>query len=171
MRQLMRAGAALAALGTLLVLVTGTALAGNFGEVTLIDGADGPPTAGDEREIRFTLLQHGVAPIDDGRVDLTLTHPGTGQVITVEAEPLGNGVWAAPVTFPVAGDWQIGVTHQWFETSPPVTLAVGPTDGIAWLPAALAIGALAAAAVVITGGMLRFRGRPARAGQPVRAGG
>ena len=171
MRQLMRAGAAITALGSLLVLATGTALAGNFGEVTFIDGADGPPTAGEEREIRFELLQHGVAPIEDGRVELTVTNRETYERITVAAAYEGDGIWAATVTFPVEGSWDLRVSHQWFETSQPVTRTVGSAEGIAWLPAALAIGAFAAVAMVILGGMLRFRSRPAPAGEPIRAGG
>ena len=162
MRHIARVGGAgLAAATALLVLLTGTALAGNYGEVTIIDGADGPPTAGEEREIRFSLLQHGVAPIDDGRVDVTLTHPGTGEQVTVQAMPQGNGIWAATVRFSVEGEWRIGVTHQWFETSPPITLAVGPSEAAAWLPAALALGVFAVVAAAVVAGMLAARGRSA----------
>jgi hypothetical protein len=171
MRHLSRVGAGLVALVALLTLVSGTALAGNYGEVTIIDGAAGPPTAGEEREIRFSLLQHGVAPIEDGRVDVTLTHPGTGDDLTVQAVHLGDGIWVARVTFPAAGEWRIGVTHQWFETSPPTTLAVSPVEGLSWLPTALAIGAFAAAALVVTGGMLLIRDRSVPPRRPIRAEG
>lgn len=171
MRMIMRVGAGLGTLGTLLVLVTATALAGNFGEVTFIDGAEGPPTAGEEREIRFELLQHGVAPIEDGRVALTVTNRETSERITVAAAYEGDGIWAATVRFPVEGSWDLRVTHQWFETSQPVTRMVGPAEGIAWLPAALAIGAFTAATVVIVGGMLRLRSRRSPTGEPIRAGG
>jgi hypothetical protein len=171
MRVFMRVGAALGTLGTLGLLVAGTALAGNFGEVTFIDGADGPPSAGEEREIRFSLLQHGVAPIQDGRVELTVTNRQTHERLTVVATHERDGIWVARVTFPAEGAWDFRVSHQWFETSQSVTRTVGPAEGTAWLPAALAIAGFAAAALVILGGMLRLRGRPAPAGEPIRAGG
>lgn len=171
MRHLGRIGAGLAGIATLLALAAGTALAGNFGEVTFIDGAEGPPTAGEEREIRFVLLQHGVTPIEDGRVHLTLTHAGTGEGLTVEATHLGDGIWAALVTFPSEGDWQVAIGHQWFETSAPSTMSVGPGSGISWLPGTLAVGALVAASALVIGGMRILGNRPAPAGQAVRAEG
>ena len=171
MRQFGRIGAGLAGLAVLVTLATGTALAGNFGEVTFIDGADGPPTAGEEREIRFALLQHGLAPIEDGRVDVTLTHAGTGEVLAVQATHLGDGIWAATVVFPLDGDWQVAVGHQWFETSEPTTLAVAPVGATAWLPGALAVSALAGAAALVVGGMWLLGGRAAQGRRPVRAEG
>ena len=33
------------------------------------------------------------------------------------ATSLGGGRWSASITFPVAGDWQIGVRHNELETS------------------------------------------------------
>jgi hypothetical protein len=178
MRYLGRIGTALAGIAALVALAAstslagaGTALAGNFGEVTFIHGADGPPTAGEEREIRFSLLQHGVAPIEDGRVDVTLTHAGTGQELTVQATHLGDGIWAAAVTFPVDGDWRIAIGHEWFETSEPTTMAVAPVEGISWLPATIAVAALAGAASGVVAGMRLLGRQPAAAGRAVRAEG
>jgi hypothetical protein len=161
MRHFGRIGAAVAGLAALLLLITGTALAGNFGEVTILDDGAGPPTAGEEREIRFALLQHGVAPIVDGRVDVTLTNPATGDELIVQAIHEGDGIWAASVVFPDAGDWQVGVTHEWFATSPPTTLAVTTGAAATWLPAALAIGGFAAAMLVILGAVVVIGRRPA----------
>ena len=161
MRHLKRIGAALAALAALLLLVTGTALAGNFGEVTILDGGSGPPTAGEEREIRFALLQHGVAPIEVGRVDVTVTNRETGDELTVQAVHEGNGIWAATVTFPVEGRWWVAVQHEWFETSQPTYLAVLPAQTAAWLPAVLAIGGFTAALLIVLSAMLVIARRPA----------
>ena len=163
MRHLSRIGAAVAGLAALLLLITGTALAGNFGEVTILDDGAGPPTAGEEREIRFALLQHGVAPIVDGRVDVTLTNRETGDELVVQAVHQGEGIWAASVVFPEAGDWQVGVTHEWFATSPPTTLAVTSSETAAWLPAALAIGGFAAAILVVLGAIVVIGRQPATA--------
>lgn len=163
MRHLSRIGAAVAGLAALLLLITGTALAGNFGEVTILDAGAGPPTAGEEREIRFVLLQHGVAPIQDGRVDVTLTNRETGDELIVQAVHQGDGIWAASVVFPEAGDWQVRVTHEWFDTSPPTALAVTSAETAAWLPAALAIGGFAAAILVVLGAIVVIGRQPATA--------
>lgn len=174
MRYLARIGAALTTFAALMTFATATALAGNFGEVTIIDGDAGPPTAGETREIRFVLLQHGVAPIEDGRVDVTLTNPATGEAMTVQAVHEGDGIYVATVTFPVAGEWGIAVSHEWFETSPPTTLAVTPAEASVWLPAALAILAFAGAAGIVVAGMVLFGLRPRAIGahgRPVRADG
>ena len=175
MRYLARIGAALTTGTALMTLATATALAGNFGEVTIIDKGEGPPTAGETREIRFVLLQHGVAPIEDGRVDVTLTNPESGDAITVQAVHEGDGIYVASVTFPVAGDWGFAVSHEWFETSPPTTLAVTAAEASAWLPAALAILAFAGAASIVIAGMVLFGLRPTGLGTahggPVRAEG
>ena len=64
MRYLTRLGVAAVALGALTALMTGTALAGGWAEVVITDGSEGPPIAGEEREIQFTLLQHGVTAVD-----------------------------------------------------------------------------------------------------------
>jgi hypothetical protein len=171
MRHIGRIGACLAWLAAVAALAAGTAFAGNFGEVTFIDGAQGPPTAGEEREVRFALLQHGVAPIEDGRVGVTLTHSESREEVTVQATHLGDGIWAATVTFPLDGDWQAAVHHEWFETSRPTTLTVTAVDATAWIPGALAVAALACAAGLVVGGMWFIGGRATRASTPVRAEG
>jgi hypothetical protein len=136
-------------------------VAGNFAEVTYIDGGGDPPVAGEEREIRFSLLQHGVTPIDDGQVGLTLINADSGERLTVAATSLGDGLWTATVTFPTGGNWQVGVTHEWFETSVPIAIEVIPAEAaaLAWLPAVLAVGTFVAVALVVTVGMLLARRR------------
>jgi len=178
MRQLGTLGAGLAGLVALVALAPGTALAGagtaqagTLGEVTFIDGADGPPTAGEEREIRFSLLRRGVAPIEYGRVDLTITNAATDEELMVPATHLGDGIWAAAVTFPVEGNWRIKIGHEWFATSVPTVIAVRPVDGMSWLPAVLAVAALAGAASLVVAGMRFLGSRPAPSGQAVRAEG
>jgi hypothetical protein len=174
MRHLVRAVGVLATLGALLTVMAGTALAGNFAEVTYVDGTEEPPIAGEERDITFVLLQHGVTPIDHGNVQLTLTNPGSGEELTVTAAALGEGTWRASVTFPSAGEWQLGVRHQWFETSTPVAISVADAPTLGWLQPTLGIGAFGAA-VVLLAGMLFVR-RPsmtvaAPADEPARAHG
>ncbi len=65
-----------ATVASLVALSASAAAAGNYAEVGYTDGMDTPPTAGEEREIRFTLLQHGVTPVDHGQVQVTATGVG-----------------------------------------------------------------------------------------------
>lgn len=157
-RRLALFAATLVALST---AAAGIALAGNFAAVTFVDGSADPPVAGEAREIRFSLLQHGVTPVNDGNVQLTATLPGTDESITVPATSVGDGEWIATVTFPSEGAWEVQVTHSLYETSPAVPLAVTSADAAAaatsaepWTFAMLAalvavsLAAIAAAAIV-----------------------
>ena len=170
MRHLTRLGRAVAGVAALLTLFTGTALAGGWAEATILADSGDPPVAGEEREIRFSLLQHGVTAVDRGQVRLTATHPDTGEKIVVGASSLGGGRWAATVTFPVDGSWEVGITHDSLETSAPVPLVVGEAATLAWLPAALALGVFGAVAAGVAAGIFVLRGRPAVPARAARAG-
>jgi hypothetical protein len=172
MRTLTRIGAVLTALVVLGLLSAVPALAGNFAEVVMAPGAADPPVAGEEREIRFTLLQHGVAPVDHGPVQLIATLASSGERIEVDATSLGHGEWVATVILPRDGEWQIEVRHAVFETSPPTTLAVtslGSAGGSISLPALTA--AVAAVALLGLAMLVRRRrdDRPETATVPTRA--
>ena len=157
-------------LATLMVLATGTVLAGGWAEVTMVEGSGDPPIAGEEREIRFQLLQHGVTAVDFGDVELNAVDPATGQAITVAATNRGGGIWSALVTFPVDGTWQISVAHSDLLTSEPTTLAVGRIDGFAGVGGAIAIGAFALMAIVVVGSALLIgRGRRTSLAEPAGA--
>jgi hypothetical protein len=171
MRLLSRVGAGLATLAALFALITGTALAGGWAEVVMVDVPQDPPVAGETGEVEFSLLQHGITPVDFGEVTLTAIHPDTGEELSVPATNHGDGLWSATVAFPVAGSWRIGVEHNDLETSAPTTLTVGPVDQLAWLPATLTLGIFAAMALAVIGGMLIRRGRPVTASEPIRTGG
>jgi hypothetical protein len=161
MRHLGRLGIAAGALAALIALTAGTALAGGWAEVSMTDGSEGPPIAGEEREIRFSLLQHGVTAVDFGEVQLTAVHEASGQVVTVPATNHGGGIWSAVLTFPAGGEWEIGIAHNGLETSAPTMLAVAPPDGLAWLPGAISVGAFGLTAAVVLGSMLLIgRSRP-----------
>jgi YtkA-like protein len=149
MRHLIRIAAALAALVALAGLTTATALAGNFAEVAIIAGAGDPPVAGEEREFRFVLLQHGVSPIDSGNVEVQAWLSGGGERVTVTATSIGDGEWVATVAFPSEGDWQLRVMHSQFETSPATAIAVAPGGRAAWLPPVASVAGLGLAAVLL----------------------
>jgi len=175
MRTIGRLALGAATLAALSMAAAGIALAGNFGAVTFVDGTADPPTAGEAREIRFSLLQHGVTPINDGTVALTATLPGTDESISVPATNVANGEWAATVTFPVEGDWQVRVTHSVFETSPASTLAVASAGAAAatvaqpWTFVLIAVVALLLVAVSAMA-IVRSRREAAPTGSVIRAG-
>jgi YtkA-like protein len=175
MRTIGRLALGAATLAALSMAAAGIALAGNFGAVTFVDGTADPPTAGEAREIRFSLLQHGVTPINDGTVALTATLPGTDELISVPATNVANGEWAATVTFPVEGDWQVRVTHSVFETSPASTLAVASAGAAAatvaqpWTFVLIAVVALLLVAVSAMA-IVRSRREAAPTGSVIRAG-
>jgi hypothetical protein len=164
------------ALAASLALAVGTVAAGNFAEVSMIDAGAEPPAAGEPRELEFLLLQHGVTPVTFGEVTLVAVLPATGETFSVPLIGMGDGHWGAAVTFPVAGDWQVRVTHSVFETSEPSVLAVAGSGAAvpasaagAPVPAFLALVAVAALVIVVlVVAGVRQAGRPMTG--PARAG-
>ena len=61
----------------------------------------------------FTLLRHGVTPVDWGSAQIVLTNDQTGQEIIATATPSGPiGHWSADVTLPAEGSWSYQVRHD-----------------------------------------------------------
>lgn len=152
------------ATATLLSLAAGAVAAGSYADVGFTDGMDAPPTAGEERDIGFTLLQHGVTPVDFGEVTLTATAPGAAPV-AVQATSLGDGRWMATVTFPAAGDWQLRVTHSELETPPAVGVAVDEA-AVVWPASLLPVAAMATTAVLFLAGAAVLARRVSRSPVP-----
>ena len=148
----------------LLATAVGAVAAGNYAEVGYTDGMEAPPTAGEEREIRFSLFQHGVTPVDHGQVTITATTPDSAPM-TVEATSLGGGDWLATVTFPAAGDWQLRVTHSEFETPPAVAVSVAEAAP-SWATSLLPITAIGMAAVALLAAAALMARRVSRAPVP-----
>ena len=171
MRRLIRTTLSLAVLAALAAVMAGAVAAGNYAETSIVDGADTPPTAGEERELRLLLLQHGITPVDHGTVELTAWLPGSDERISVMATSAGAGEWVATVTFPTAGDWQLRVLHSEFETPPASVFTVGASPAAAWLPATGAIAAMLLVALALILVARRMSGRAGRepAGEPARA--
>ena len=173
MRRLIRMTLALAMLGVLNALTAATVAAGNYAETSIVDGADTPPTAGEQRELRLLLLQHGVTPVDHGTVELTAWLPGTDERISVMATSIGDGEWVANVTFPTVGDWQMRILHSVFETPEASAFAVAPSSAAAWLPATGSIAALLLAVASLVVVARRIRGGRASSepvGEALRTG-
>lgn len=171
MRLARRLGVCLALTTALVGLGAGAVLAGNYAEVTMIDVGE-PPTVGEEREIRFSLMQHGITPVESGTVTLTAWQPGSDERLEVEATHSGGGEWTATVTFPADGEWQWRVTHSIFETPPASTIAIAPASAVALAPMAIAalVTVAVAIGVLLAGLRLRRPARPATARADVPAG-
>jgi YtkA-like len=171
MRRLIRTTLAVALLAALTAMTAGEAAAGNNAETSIVDGADTPPAAGEERELRLLLLQHGITPVDRGTVELTAWLPGTDERISVLATSAGAGEWVATVTFPTAGDWQLRVLHSELETPPASAFTVDASSSAAWLPAGGSIAAMLLVALALIVIARRIGGRAGReaAGEPARA--
>jgi hypothetical protein len=122
----------LVALASLLALSAVPVAAGGSATADVTAGLDEPPIAGEDREVRVLLLQHGVTPVDFGRVAMTATLPSSGETVTTEATSVGDGSWAATIVFPSAGQWQLRVTHNDLET--PAAMAVAVADAGPSLP-------------------------------------
>lgn len=171
MRRLIRTTLSLTAMAALPALMAGAVAAGNYAETSIVDGAATPPTAGEERELRVLLLQHGITPVDHGSVELTAWLPGTDERIRVLATSAGAGEWVATVTFPTAGDWQLRVLHSELETPPASAFAVGSSPAAAWLSASGFVAAmlLVALALIVVARRMSGRAGSEPAGEPVRA--
>lgn len=146
MRRIIRIGLALAGVGSWALLATATVLGGNYADATIAP-SDERPTAGEEREIRITLLQHGVRPVESGTVEVTASLPWSGTTITAAATHVGGGEWVATMAFPSAGEWQLRVVHSTLVTPPASVFSVGPADDATWTTTAAGI-AVALLAVI-----------------------
>jgi YtkA-like len=173
MRLLIRMTLALATLGALCALTAGAVAAGNYAETSIVDGADTPPTAGEQRELHLLLLQHGVTPVDHGTVELTAWLPGTDERISVMATSTRGGEWVANVTFPTAGDWRMRILHSVFDTPEASVFAVAPSSMATWLPATGSIALVLLVAVGLIVGARRVSGARASnepVGEALRSG-
>jgi hypothetical protein len=134
-------------------------------------GDGGGLTEGAEQEIGFRLLQHGVTPVDFGRVMVVATNSETGEAVRAPAAHVGGGRWEATISFPEAGSWQLSVEHSDLLVSnlPIVEVAAAPVAragapvGMIGLVGAIAL--LGAMLLIVSGRRLRgLRGtRPADA--------
>ena len=104
--------AALAAMAATLILA-GSALAGGWANAVMDDPPSDPPSAGEPITIGFTLLQHGITPVNDPAPTVTIRNAATDEEISVTATQEGaSGHWVAVITFPTEGTWRYEVTHD-----------------------------------------------------------
>jgi hypothetical protein len=88
----------------ILMSMAAPALGGN---VTVVNFAEVPPDfeAGTPYRLDYSILGHGVEPMQVGHSSLRFHGPG-GETITFPAQSTTKGQWTAEVTLPSAGEWQ-----------------------------------------------------------------
>jgi hypothetical protein len=149
-----RAAAATAAAASLTLLLASTALAGGWASATL-DRQPADPGEGGTMVVSFTLLQHGVTPVDWGQPQVILQERETGARVTADAVPSGAvGHWTAKVTVPSAGSWSLEIRHD-LEVVPvnfePITVGRAPMAGPGTAGAAVTLQPALLAAVAFLG--------------------
>jgi hypothetical protein len=104
--------AVLSAIALTLMMAT-SALAGGWAEAVMDTPPDDPGGPGQPITIGFTLLQHGVTPVDWGTTQVVLTNDATGKSVTFNARPQGAvGHWVAEISVPAEGTWAYEVRHD-----------------------------------------------------------
>ena len=144
-----------------------TAFAGGWANAVMDTPPDDPGGPNQPVTLGFTLMQHGVTPVDWGNAQIVLTNADTGERIVAAARPEGTtGHWVAEVTLPAAGSWSYEVQHDLLITmmgAEPISVgapaAAGSTAAIGVSPALLAAGGFLAllGLAVLTGVLLIVR--------------
>jgi hypothetical protein len=161
---------ALSAIALTLIMAT-SALAGGWANAIMDTPADDPSSPGQPITIGFTLLQHGVTPVDWGTAQVVLTNDATGRSVTFDARPRGAvGHWVAEISVPADGTWSYEVRHDLeIEMTGFDPITVGPaaaqaagaaaSTGVRWQPALLlAAGFLSLLALAgVAAGIVTFR--------------
>jgi hypothetical protein len=154
-----------------LLALPGWALAGGWA-LTSFDELPSDFEAGASYDLTYTVLQHGVNPVDVGQSEVRVID-GNGDVTTFAAIRLPErGRYEVTVTFPESGLWTWEVTQGDFGThpmgpisvSPGVTASAATASPLAWLlPLALAITIGLVAVQIVNLTRQRPRSRPIRA--------
>ena len=155
------------------LILAATAFAGGWANAVMDPPPDDPAGTTEPVTLGFTLMQHGVTPVDWGNAQVVLTNAETGQEIVAPATPSGpTGHWTAEVMLPADGSWSYQVRHDLEITlmgAQPIVVggAQAAAAGTATLSPALlaAVGFLAVLAIAVVGGVLLFvyRSRPEQA--------
>jgi hypothetical protein len=152
-----RATAAIVSASATLLLAT-SAMAGGWANAVMDEPPNQPGGPGEPVTIGFTLLQHGVTPVDWGTPQIVLTNDATGQSVSFDARPRGaDGHWVAEISVPAEGTWGYQVRHELeiaMSGFQPITVgevaattsttSAGAATSLALQPALLVVGAFLA---------------------------
>ena len=147
------------------LILAATAFAGGWANAVMDTPPDDPAGPNEPVTLGFTLMQHGVTPVDWGSAQVVLTNDQTGQEIVATATPSGPiGHWSADVTLPAEGSWSYEVRHDLQITlmrAQPISVGssqaatTGGTAAIGISPALLAAGGfLAVLGMAVLAGVL-----------------
>lgn len=154
-----------------LVLAMGaTAYAGDMA-ITSFDSLPATFDAGKTYTLTYSVLQHGVTPVD-GDSSLIFTRVDDGEQAVFEGEPTGEpGRYRVDVTIPVEGEWEWQVTQGPFApqqmepitVEPGATTAPSPTPALPMVVATVLLLAVLVAAWFIVRRSVEQRANPVRA--------
>lgn len=158
MRSRRTAGWAAAAALALAWAIAGPAAAGGWATVMIDhDTSATEGTAGEPIAIEFTVLQHGVTPVNSDEATVVATDAATGDVVRVAATPTGSGgIYRASLVLPHEGRWrwqvELGglVAHSQLQDVAVAPAAAAPATA----SSAAAFDPLPALAVALVGGLL-----------------
>ena len=163
----MRRRLALAAFSAslLTLILAATVFAGGWANAVMDTPPDDPAGPNEPVTLGFTLMQHGVTPVDWGIAQIVLTNDETGQQIVANATASGPvGHWTAEVALPADGSWSYQIRHDLEITlrcAQPISVggaqaaSTGSTAIIGMSPALLAAGGfLALLGMAVLGGVL-----------------
>jgi hypothetical protein len=106
------------------------AVRGGWATTTLDDVPT--PGAGETTEVGFTILQHGVTPVDVDDVAVVVKDGDGGDQTWPAVQQGETGHYVAEVTFPAAGQYEWVVHQGWFGDYDLGTLHVGGGAAGSW---------------------------------------
>lgn len=163
------------ALSILATLLLASSVAAGGWAVATLDGETPAPTAGEPFDVTFTLMQHGVTPVNSGTAIVVATGPDGRQLTFTARRAPAQAHWIATVTLPSAGTWQwrvelpnqLEVESEDFATLQVAASGTAPASG-PLLAGILALAALAVGLFLVLWRPALRRSRPV-AGQAQRS--
>jgi len=144
----MRRAISILSLAILLLAMANPVWAGGWA-VSSFEDAPTEFVAGETYEMHYSILQHGMNPIDIDATTVVLTPTGGGDTLTFEGRSTGEtGRYAVEVAVPAEGSWTWQVTQGIFEPQALGTMRiVEPTGWFPWSASQVMQGILPVATV------------------------
>ena len=112
--------------GMLAVLAMPLAASAGGWAIASFDEVPGGFEAGATYDLEYTILQHGVTPVDIGDSEVRILD-ADGAITAFDAMPAGEtGRYSVSINFPESGTWQWEVTMGGFASQPMGTVEVTP---------------------------------------------
>jgi hypothetical protein len=161
-----------ALVGMLAVLAIPVAASAGGWAIASFDEVPGGFQAGATYDLDYTVLQHGVTPVDVGQSQVRILD-ADGTVTAFDATPAGEtGRYSVSITFPESGTWQWEVTLGDFASHPMGTVEVTPAANAAAASGSMLRWLLPLALVLVVGLVAIQVGqlaRTRRSSSPLRA--